>query len=285
MAAVAEIQPGAGELEVDANRPVRVNITDATGITLSLVEVVVNGISHTLANGRLRAWQTTTILGGAIVDDTTDVWFETACAWYDGELDEVEVDVRYNSSSIDTATFTTRSTEGLLRNAEARYWAYALEAPLSVAPGAARYLVAPWYQNATYEAQFIVYDLTAYPCADGWYYVATPYRDTPTISGVVATPELWKQAASGTVQGTRRDLQGISGVVQGDQVDRLAVAGLVGVVFVYRGASSGIVGVEVLERVPASGVVYAVNASNELEVHVLDESTYAELVAQGFVIS
>jgi hypothetical protein len=285
MATLAAVDPADGTVEVDANRPVRANITDGSGITLSLVDVKVNGISHTQANGKLRAEQTKTVSGGSIVDELTDVWFETIGEWYDAELDEITVDVEYNSSSIGTADFTTRKIESFLRNADAIFRTWAIYPPQPASRGEIEYFVAQWYQDAAYTLEYVVYEIVRFINADIWYYVATPYRDMSEASGIVATPHVWNQEASGVVQGTLVQIQQASGIVQGDQIDRFVAAGIVGVEFIFRTASTGIVSIAELKRVPASGVVYGVNADNVLEIHVIDESTYDELVDQGFVFS
>lgn len=282
MATLASITPADGAVEVDANVPLLANITQGTDLDLGLIEIEVNGISHTQANGRLKFWDIATVSGGAVVDELQDIIVETLGPWYDHELHLVDVDVIYDGGSIGTSQFTTRKVEGFLRTADAFWSAWALSKPLSTAPGETRwYIVDPYRAASTTKAEWIVYEFVQRVQADAWWWVAYPYRDMQQGSGVVSQPQRQVQPASGSVHGILRQLQAASGIVQGDKVNRMVLSGIVGVEFLYRTASSGIVAIEQVKRIPASGVVYWINARNVIQVRILDDAAYQALLDDG----
>lgn len=278
---VSDLTPANGAVNVWANAPVTCTLTEAIDLDESLAEIEVNGVTCTAANGRLSVTCATAVVLGVVEDDLTTLYLSTSPRWYDGQELQVSVSVVYDSVEYATATFNVLPPEEFgLGDVEFEAWA---TNPLDTVGGTgdAYWEAILQYYGATGDAQFLVDEVGRGPAADVNWICGQRYLDYHVASGLVGELALLRWTASGLVEGYRLDRYQSSGVVQGWRIDRLEGHGIIGVTFVYREECSAIVGVETLGAIAASGVVYGVNRNNVLEVHVMDPSTYARLVAAG----
>lgn len=283
--ALASIDPADGALGVWRDYPVTVEITDATDIDPSLVEVVVNGISCTVANGGLEAWNTKAISGGAQVDDLTDVYFGTLLRWWGGMPGaDITVSVVYDGTTLDTVTFTDSTLEGD-GAADCETMALSVRGGRSLAPADVQATTITLYAPGYRSIQASVVDLAHWPAADARCWVAHRYWDYHQGSAVLGHLEHAYPQGSGSVRGWRLDYPAGSAVLQGWQRDYLVASGCVGVTYHYYSQGSGVVGLETLAYAVGGAVVEGVNRDNTLRVRVIDEATYAALIAAGVVIS
>ncbi|MCP4897619.1 MAG: hypothetical protein GY906_11660 [bacterium] len=277
MASVASISPADNAVRVAADQAVDVNITNATDMTLSLVEIIVNGVSCTVANGGLDYWQTTQVSGGSIIADLTDVWFATVARWFDSPLDEVTVTVKYDSTTISTTTFTSVHSEGWQSGADIGFESMAAHRASSARLD---FDVMQQPLGGDYKVEFLVSEAMRIT-ADLRYYVAERYLSRHLGAGLVGGLQLQRHHASGSAQGWKLDRHHATGIGQAWQIDRCHAAGMLGVVFIYRNMASALLGLEYLERVSASGVVRGVNRGTHFEANIMEQETFDELNADG----
>lgn len=246
------------------------------------VEVVVNGVSCTLANGLLDLWGTAKVSGGAVIDWYQDVWFETLCQWWDASGANVTVTVKYKGSTISTTTFTTAEQESLWANGHYKWHALALggiyDGPMA---GHYKYFITtiePWLCGGEFH-----YFIQAMPWTtfDFYYWIAHPFRVDFVGSGIVGLPIGQDVPGSGVVNGWTRSDSPASGVVQGWTRKDANASGIVGVPVCHDDVAAGIVGVPFVNEAEASGIVFQVEEVMSLEVQVIDPETAALLAALG----
>ena len=247
-----------------------------------LVEVLVNGVSHTLANGGLDHWNTAKYSGGAIVDCYEDVYFATLLPWWDYGAETLDLVVNYNSVEKSATTFDTEQSESFWANGYAKWQANAIggayDGPMG---GLAHYFVAtiePWLLRGEFH-----YNVQGAPIGafDAYYYVAHVFAMDAPASGIVGEPCPSDTPASGIVEGWTPSDTPAAGIVQGWLRRDYPGSGVAGLRVVKDEAASGIAGRRVKTDTPASGVVYEVNANNTIELRVLSVEEAAALAALG----
>lgn len=283
--ALASIDPADGALKVWRDYPVTAEITDATDIDPDLVEIEVNGVSCTVANGGLEYWNTRAIDAGVVDDDLTDVYFGTVLPWWALGGETVTVVVTYDSVELDSVEFATDAAEGTPFGPELFFQAMAVDSSDSAAGPDVTFAVLETYVPAGRDIQFLVDELTQHVAADARFWVATPYVDYHSGSAVLGQVALGYVTGSGYIEGWKRDYASGGAVLQGWRRDYHSASGVVAVQYVYYGTGSGVVGLETLQYISGSAVLYGVNDDNVLELRVIDATTYAKLVAAGVVFS
>ena len=248
----------------------------------SLVEIVVNGVSMTVANGGLTYWNTAIYSGGQIVDYHEDVWFATLLPWWDYGTMSVDLVINVAEVERSATTFTTEEFESFWANGYSKWMANALGGAYDGAMGGFGH-----YFVSTIEAWLIRgefhYNVQGAPLGafDAYYYVAHVFSMDAPVSGIVGQPCPSDTPVSGIVEGWTPSDTPASGIVQGWMRRDYPASGIAGVRVVKDEAASGIVGKRTQSDTPGSGVIYEVNANNTIELRVLSVEEAAALAELG----
>ena len=248
----------------------------------ALVEIVVNGVSNTVANGGLTYWNTAIYSGGLIVDCHEDVYFATLLPWWDYGAMTVNLVVNVAEVERSATTFATEEFESFWANGYSKWMANALGGAYDGAMGGFGH-----YFVSTIEAWLIRgefhYNVQGAPLGafDAYYYVAHVFSMDAPASGIVGQPSPSDTPASGVVQGWTPSDTPASGIVQGWMRRDYPASGIAGVRVLKDEPASGIVGKRVQSDTPGSGVVYEVNANNTIELRVLSVEEAAALAELG----
>ena len=248
----------------------------------SLVDIVVNGISMTVANGGLTYWNTAVYSGGLIVDYHEDIWFATLLPWWNYGAATVDLVVNVAEVERSATTFTTEEFESFWANGYSKWMANALGGAYDGAMGGFGH-----YFVSTIEAWLIRgefhYNVQGAPLGafDAYYYVAHVFAMDIPASGIVGEPCPSDTPASGIVQGWTPSDTPASGIVQGWMRRDYPASGIAGLRVLKDEPASGIVGKRIQSDTPGSGVVYEVNANNTIELRVLSVEEAAALAELG----
>ena len=285
MAALADLAPATGSVNVLPDAPVTFRVTNATDIDLSLVELTIGTRSCTVANGLLLPWNTRDASGATVVDNLTDVYFtSTGLRWYTGSV-EVTAEVIYDSVSLGTTTWTASEDDGSLASAVGTLQTYATSRTSDEATVTGFYHVQIQSLLTTLDGSFAVQEWALGMYAAGQYWVAHPYYTDALASGVVALPYLYDHLASGAVHGYSFSDHLANGAVQGwFIVDALASAAI-GIRFLFDHLVSAQVGAEHYQDHLVSGSVYGVLRGTVLDIRVEDATTYQAIVDAGVTFS
>lgn len=282
--ALASIDPADTAINQWINYPVVAELTDATDLDPSLVELVVNGVSCTVANGGLTVWNTKTISGGAVVDDYTDIYCGITVDWWDGSVETITVDVNYDSSLVQSTTFTLISARQPCTSSPQDVW-YA-EAFRS-ARGAVRfgaYWVATQYESYLFERGIHFYvRLWSGTSFDDNYLVARWLRESQAASAIVAHRWTTAQDSSLIVYGPATTDMPATIIVQGPVRTAIPATATVGIRYRYGQAVSAICGIQTITALPASAVVFGSIDGPVIEIEVQDQATVDALTALGVV--
>jgi len=277
---VDSVSPADGAVNVFANTPVIVELSDSTDMTLSLIEVLLGSQSFTIANGGLEATGIKKVSGGVYVDDFTDVTVATRIDWYYMSGEEITVVVKYNSSTLSTTSFTVLDHEqhypatGMIY-----YTAHEFTRPISS-------MRAYWIclnngtDRCTGEAYYWTMDILKAQ-ADLYYYVGHPIRVSQPVSAIVGELVEHVVDASMIVQAYMGQKVPASMVTQNWTSTSQPASVITGVYFRHGHKASVIVGAEVLTKLPASMVVYGVVRGTVVEIIVPDDTTRTVLEGLG----
>jgi len=282
---VAAITPSDGAVSVYDGAPVDVELTDSSDMDLSLVEVIVDGVSCTVANGLLEVWNNTQVSGGAIIDQLQDVWFGARCSWRAGELHEITVEVVYDSATISTTTFETYSAEDWSDRVDGLVMAFSASPEWLYARVVAQYNIVDLAVSLVTGTGmwYVADDLRA--SADGYYWVAHIFRVVAPASGVVGELARTLGPAAGVVEGWTRTRGPAAGIVQAWTRLRGPAAGIVAIPCRTVAPAAGIVGIPTTTAGPTAGIVYAVNARNTVEIRTVSAAEAALLSAAGITVT
>ena len=201
MAALADLAPATGSVNILPDAPVTFRITNGTDIDLALVELTIGAQSCTVANGLLLPWNTRDASGATVVDNLTDVHFtSTGLRWYTGSV-EVTAEVIYDSGSLGTATWTASEDDNAMASAVGTIETYATSRTSDEATVTGFYHVQIQSLLTTLDGSFAVQEWALGMHFDGRYWVAHPYYTDALASGVVALPYLYDHLASGAIHG------------------------------------------------------------------------------------
>jgi Concanavalin A-like lectin/glucanases superfamily len=237
------------------------------------VEIVVNGVSCTVANGLLDYWNTAIESGSAIVDCYKDVYLATLALWWDYGAEEVTLVVKYKSSAISTTTFTTAGVEPLGKG-ESWWFARAVggifDGPMSAFCHYFVTTIEPWLLRG--EFYYLVEPMPR-GAMDCYYWIAhMAWWDGPGAA-VVGEPALSDGPGAAIVQAfARGDGPGaviVQGYVRGDGPG----AAIVGLPMLGDGPGAAAVGVPMVEDGPGAVVIYEVNRRNVIEVKSVSAAT------------
>lgn len=283
--ALASLQPAGGAVGILPNAPVIAELTDSTDLDVSKVEVVVDGTSHTVANGGIEYWQITSVSGGAVVDDLTDVYFRALPSWYTGQL-SVTIVVKYDGATLSTTSFSVEGNEA--QRAACAAWFRAFESDPNDLAGRCALgwnAFAVTVEPATYDLWLAVADTLGSSGAKLWYMVATEIVADVPASLVVATPVLNDVPASLVVEGDALTDNAASLVVQGELLVDAPVSFAVYLELLFDAAVSGVVSREVIADHLASLGVLGVNAATIIDLGVLSDEAVDFYQSLGVTIS
>ncbi len=283
--------PGDGAAEVWPNRPVEVELSDSSDLDPALLEIIVDGTSCTVANGMLVTWQGS---------DAKELHAITqGIEWFDASGAAIAVEIVYDSSTLDAASFTVveiGSEGGYCEGAwvalgeigsEGGYcegaWVALGEQLAAFGVGAvASFSVMDLYADLIRgELGYNVVDTMRSAAMDAVYYIATYRTWAGVSSGVVGAPAITDVPAAGIVEGWTPSYISAAGLVQAWMRHEVPAAGAVGVVTAVEVPASGIVGVVTATHGASAGIVYAVNRRNAVEVQVIDSTLYQTLTSAG----
>lgn len=266
--------PGDGAAEVWPNRPVEVELSDSSDLDPALLEIIVDGTSCTVANGMLVTWQGS---------DAKELHAITqGIEWFDAAGAAIAVEIVYDSSTLDAASFTVveiGSEGGYCEGA----WVALGEQLAAFGVGAvASFSVMDLYADLIRgELGYNVVDTMRSAAMDAVYYIATYRTWAGVSSGVVSAPAITDVPAAGIVEGWTPSYISAAGLVQAWMRHEVPAAGAVGVVTAVEVPASGIVGVVTATHGASAGIVYAVNRRNAVEVQVIDSTLYQTLTSAG----
>ena len=267
-------------------------------IDASLVEIDIDGVVHTIANGCLAiAGVTAKDVSGTITDPCyEDMTFITVGSWQDYTPKTVTVLVKYAGTTISTTTFTTldgddagtramgSAIQGERGGMYGGFMATASSALDGVTGMYGGYFITEleyWYIRG--EAGYLI-EPPPFSSVDGQFYIAHRVMFDMVASGIVGQPSVTDVPGSGVVQAYQRADVPASGIVLAYQRSEVAASGIVAVPLDPADvAASGIVGIEQRADVPASGVVYEVNTGTGIELRVISVDEAALLDAMGLL--
>ena len=121
--------------------------------------------------------------------------------------------------------------------------------------------------------------------ADAYWVVGHAQIDDHPLSFLVSVPNITDHPLSVQVRGWQRDDHPLSMLIQGWQRDDYPLSFSVGVWTINDQPVSFLVAKEYLNDHPMSFLVYGVNRESMIEVNIIDDETWAELVARGYTRS
>lgn len=249
------------------------------------VEVVVNGISCTVANGRLDYWNTATYSGGDIIDWHRDVWLAAFSLWWDSTLEEITVVVKYKGTTISTTTFTAADDETLWATGNGSWMATALaglyDGPMS---GLGHYFVGsiePWLVRG--EGHYHVAGLPV--CTgDGFYWVAHLVHWHGPGAAAVGQPTRTHGPGAAALQGYARTHGPGAVTVQGYTRSHGPGAVVLGVPSRTHGPGAAIVATPMRTHGPGAATVYGVNRRTALELRTISDDTADAMAEMGITV-
>lgn len=162
MPSVTTLTPADGAVNVQPDAPIVAFLEDGSGVDVSLVELTVNGVSCTVANGQLTYWNHRRIVGGSQVNNWTAVYFSAAVPWFTASSATVSVEVIYDGSTLTSATFTAAELELGFPTGQGQFQIWAQS---------------PDWQQGTAQGWYYVVDPFASAAEQTWYYLVTPPPD------------------------------------------------------------------------------------------------------------
>lgn len=281
MPTLASITPADGAHEVWGNSPVVANITHGVGLDPALVEIVVNGVSCTVANGLLEYWGHQDISGGAIVDDFTDVYFGTVALWRDASLQETTIQVIYDAAPLTTITVYTTESEIDPNGATGYYLTLGVEADwLLGAVDGVYNVIDPAVELAEQQVYYYV-EPPPDGVFDAYYMVGTWITSDGVASGVTGERHITDGPAAAIIYGYVQQDGPAAALVQGWMLTDGSAAGIPAVRHWHDGASAGIAGVQTTTDGSAAGIVYGVNRRTHIEIRSITPETAAMLATLG----
>lgn len=290
---VDTFEPADGEVGVAEDAGLAAVYRSDGTLDPALVEVQVDGVSCTEANGLLDVEPHSEVDGGVLVEDwgNADVrcrlrWFTgLGTALYDGgPPPAVTAEWLYDGAVLATSSWSTPALCTGRAPADAELLAWATDPETEIGSDCDLDLaVVDVVYDSYQDVQVLVDELARRVAADATLWVAHTVRTRPPGSFIVGQIELARTPASFSVRGDRLDRVPASFIVQGYQLDRVPASFLVATNERHRIPASFLVASVEQVRVPASFVIYAVNRRNVLEVHVADPATIAALEAAGIV--
>lgn len=248
----------------------------------SAVELVVGGLSCTLANGRLRQAGDLEVVSGAVVTGYDRTFASAGLFYFQTDGQAVAAAFKYNGTTLGSINF---SLERLVDHREA---------------GDARFLFPPVaaYDSLPALAHFRTFATeNVFSAADAHlrvlvrglvlrgdlsFYVASGFEVDFPGTVTAASPEVVDVLGELIVRGYARDDFPAELLAQGYRHDDTSGELLAGVFRRFDFSGSELAGVLRHHDHPAAVLVYGVNRNNVLELVVLSESTFNALTGRGY---
>jgi hypothetical protein len=264
------MSPEDGEENV-AHVGVDVEFDAAVSIDIALVNLQVNGISATVANGLLSE---DPVSGGVHRMRVSSI-----ARWWEKAYDVIPVTLTYDSVDKFTRSFTTGEQADLSVEAAGAMVVHTIFSSQSAA--AAGSWVVTYVDIAGYADGSFIVVVPQYTSADGRYWVAQAmFFDNPG-GGIVAIPIVQDNPGSGLPHGyVRQDNLG-SGLVQGYFIADQPGSGLPSIEEYGDFIGAGIVAIPIVQDNPGSGIPSATDMNTRIEISLIDSGADDVLRAHG----
>ena len=251
------------------------------GVDPARVEIVVNGISSTVANGRLEFWGHKRITGGVIVDDFTSIFVRTRGAWSDMSFRPVPVIVRYDGSALATITVRGAEYEGDPAGTRGLYETWATTPDWHAGRAGGYYFVLDYYIEAAEKSGYYYVLPPSESALDGWYLVGRYMVTDGTSAAVIGRRAITDGAAAAVVRGWSTTAMPAAGLVQAWLYADGPAAGLPATVTLGDWGAAAVVGAMTTTTGAAAAIVYTVNRRTHVEIRSVSPDTAAVLEALG----
>lgn len=250
----------------------------------ALVTLTIAGEACTEADGRLDVWGDRQVSGGSPLIAWDDLHASASPWWYGGPGETVAVTLNYDGTTIDSISLEV----------ETLTWGDHLPADCTFAMPTVTFETAPARLQWTAQGnaigtericQWHVLDKGMAIHADCKYYVAHVQIDDIPGEVIAAVPNPQDFPGEVIVYGWQRDDHPGELLVQGYRIDDLPGEVIPALRRADDFAGAIIVGTRRLDDHPGEVVVYGVNRNNVLEVRIVDETTWAAMVAAGYGVS
>lgn len=245
----------------------------------------INGVvTCTLAAGTLDVWGKNQISGGSIVDGWDNIWMETYEPHHLHGLGRaLVVTLLYGGQEVEDIVVTTR-LDYWMQSGNLLGWQFSMN-PIKYAsaPVECRYNVHDAWSPNSHGYEWVLLDKGIGIHADGWYIVGRPsISDAPGffIAGALAITD---HPGSLLAKGWQRDDNLAQLLVQGYRHDDAPAMFLPGQWYVLDTPAHVLVAhVHFSEEQPGSVLVYSVNRDGHIELNVVDDTTWAAMLAAGY---
>jgi hypothetical protein len=252
------------------------------------VEIVVHGEANTLPANTLLDWGMAWLRPGASdpyveVKDWSDLWFQTVKRWMARDEQTVTATFNYWGNFIDSITFEAEAMK-YRHGHEPCYWvvpAVVMESGPTLYEWTALTTWFPMGHNFTWN----IIDKGQAIHADYRWLVGHAQLDDHPLSFLIAMPNIHDHPLSVQVRGWQRDDHPLSMLVQGWRRDDYPLSITVGVWTINDHPVSVLAAIEYLNDHPLSMLVYGVSREGMIEVNIIDDDTWAELLALGYTRS
>ncbi len=230
-----------------------------------------------------RGWIGASGVPPTIEADWSDLWIETNAWWLARDLQTVAAALEYWGNAIDSITFDAEGSKyrhGYLKS----YFTIPITPRYSGPTDLEFTTLTEWNPNGKiYE--WILTDKGMAIHADAKWIVGHAQIDDHPLSLLVSVPNLTDHPLSVQVRGWQRDDHLLSMLIQGWRRDDYPLSVTVGIWTINDQPISMLAAIEYLNDHPLSMLVYGVSREGMIEVNIIDDTTWAELVALGFTRS
>lgn len=279
---VSSIMPADASVDVTANSPVIAHLEESPGgVNVALVTIVVNGVTCTVANGRLEYWGHRRISGGVLVDDWSSVYFGTLCAWFDASLARIDVEIIYDGTTIAAVSWTASDLEPGWRGGNGTYETWYTSPAWAHGAAQGWYTIADAYVAGAERVGYYYIDPAPTSAVDGWYmlgHIAWSDGATAAIVGRIAPSD---GAAAMTVYGYAHTDTAAGMIVQGWARTATPASAIVARTVRRDWATAMLTGRPTTTAGCAAMIIYGTTARTHIEVRSITATTAAMLATLG----
>jgi hypothetical protein len=251
------------------------------------LELIVDGVSCVPDDNSLlnwgRGWVGASGVPPTLEADWSDLWAETSTWWLSRDLEVVAATLKYWANTIEAISFAAEGSKyrhGYLRS----YFSIPIT-PFYTGPNHWTWTALTEWNPFGKVYEWVLTDKGMAIHADAKWIVGHPQRDDHPLSFLVSVPNVHDHPLSVLAKAYARDDHALSMLIQGWQRDDHPLALLVGEWTINDQPVSMLVALEYLNDHPLSVVVYGVSKEGMIEINIIDDDTWAELVALGFTRS
>jgi hypothetical protein len=285
---VASVIPVDNAVSVETQYPFQFNLTDTVDMDLSLVELTLNGVIMTTANGKLATWDTTTVSGGSVIDKLTDVWFESLGYYWSGSGKNIDWIIKYNTVTLQSGSFTTKDNWGPYIDPTFFFLPQTAGFMVGMPQGSFYYHVSDkndWVRNIDANAYWLLQAPFFHLVADAYYYIGHEVINDEFGSCVVGRVVINDEFGSCVVNGYNLNDEFGSCIVQGYIINDEFGSALAAVVVINDEFGQCIVAKDIINDEFGSSVVWGLNKNNAVIIRPISEETHQKLLAMGVTFS